>query len=141
MAVKAYFQTGEDKILQYCRNAGRNVLKQTPPIQVHFFNDWVKFKADLVTPRTEKVVIILPEIDIEPWMSPVTSLPDFVHPVDNVTYVFGANSIDKWKPMIDANRAEIENESLIEYVTIPTDKLIYGHIAAAIVFYDRKLKS
>jgi len=141
MVVKAYFQTGEDRILGFARNAARNVYKMSPPIQPHFFTDWIKFKSDLLD-SNEKIIIVLPESDIESFMSPVTALPDYTHPPDPCTYVFGANTLDKWKPMImkPANRAELEAYTNVEYVTIPTDKSLFGHIACALVMYDRKRK-
>jgi len=146
MVVRVFFQAGEDKILGYCRNASRSFLDPKPEVQ--FFTIWDKVKKEIID-KENKIVIAIPIQDKKDWMTNVTSLPDYTHPTD-ATYIFGASSFGGLDGMLEEHKSELTNA---DFITIPTKKTvidgdptlagnkpIFGHIACAIVLYDRHLK-
>jgi len=156
MVLRAYYQTGEEEKLAYTRNVSRAILK-VHVTDLHFAL-WSKVQEAI--DRGDHLIFVLPRQDIVQWMediSPAEWLDDYTHPgsVDDPTYIFGANSMETWIPLLTANQAAVEaydtaSPGKIDFVKIRTanmadplmgQKPLWGHVCAALVFYDRKLKN
>lgn len=153
MTVRALYQTEENEKLAYTRNVSRAILKVH--VEDYHFNLWTKVQE--VIDRGDHLIFVLPKQDIMQWMTdikPAVFLDDYVHPgvLQDPTYIFGANSMETWIPMLEINKTILQGlpSSRMDFVKIRTanmkvpadgQKPLWGHICAAITFYDRKLKN
>ena len=146
MVVNAYFHDIEESKHAYAKNGSRSMLSESAIFYV--------FKTDLklknIIASGNDIVIPIPIQDVEPWMGEPDILRDFEHPTGDVSYIFGANDFGGLDALLMANKADLENNPKVHWVTIPTAgvlnggegnmRSIYGHMCAVLVFYDRSEK-
>jgi tRNA(Leu) C34 or U34 (ribose-2'-O)-methylase TrmL len=81
----------------------------------------------LASQRQERLIVFVDEAGETP-------LPEFIHP-DDVLYVFGRTSLSPYTAY-----SQPGDESIV-IPTIEDSGLLWGHQAAALVLYDRMVKS